>query len=91
MCKIYTGYHDTSEIEYALCACTADNPLVKARGLSLRISAHACSISHLFLHGKLYLDLISYHKKGDLFRVNGYTLKKSTLPCLSFDSFLVGN
>ena len=35
MCKVYTGYCGTSEIEHGLCACTADNPLAKARGLSL--------------------------------------------------------
>ena len=39
MCKMYTGYHDTSEIEQGLCACTVDNPLAKARGLSLRTGA----------------------------------------------------
>ena len=36
MCKVYTEYHGTSEIEHGLCACTVDNPLAKARGLSLR-------------------------------------------------------
>ena len=40
MCKVYTGYHGTSEIEHGLCACMVDNnPLAKARGLSLRTSA----------------------------------------------------
>ena len=39
LCKIYTGYHGTSEIEHGLCACTVDNPLAKARGLSLRTGA----------------------------------------------------
>ena len=39
MCKVYTGYCGTSEIEHGLCACTVDNPLAKARGLSLRIGA----------------------------------------------------
>ena len=39
MCKIYTGYCGTSEIEHGLCACTVDNPLAKARGLSLRTGA----------------------------------------------------
>ena len=34
MCKVCTGYHGTSEIEHGLCACTVDNPLAKARGLS---------------------------------------------------------
>ena len=35
MCKVYTGYCGTSEIEHGLCACTVDNLLAKARGLSL--------------------------------------------------------
>ena len=35
MCKVYTGNCGTSEIEHGLCACTVDNPLAKARGLSL--------------------------------------------------------
>ena len=39
MCKVYTGYHGTSEIEHGLCACTVENPLAKARGLSLRTGA----------------------------------------------------
>ena len=39
MCKVYTGYRGTSEIEHGLCACTVDNPLAKARGLSLRTGA----------------------------------------------------
>ena len=39
MCKVYTGYCGTIEIEHGLCACTVDNPLAKARGLSLRTGA----------------------------------------------------
>ena len=39
MCKVYTAYYGTSEIEHGLCACTVDNPLAKARGLSLRTGA----------------------------------------------------
>ena len=39
MCKVYNGYDDTSETEYDLCACTVDNPLAIARGLSLRTGA----------------------------------------------------
>ena len=39
MCKVYTGYCGTSEIEHGLRACTVDNPLAKARGLSLRTGA----------------------------------------------------
>ena len=39
MCKVYSGYRGTSEIEHGLCACTVDNSLAKARGLSLRTGA----------------------------------------------------
>ena len=39
MCKVYTGYCSTSEIEHGLCTCTVDNPLAEARGLSLRTGA----------------------------------------------------
>ena len=44
-----TGYHGTSEIEHGLCACTVDNPLARARGLSLRTGAQTM----------LYLSLTS--------------------------------
>ena len=37
MCKIYTGYHGTSEIEHGFSACTADNPLAKASGLPVSL------------------------------------------------------
>ena len=47
MCKIYTGYHGTSEIEHGLCVCTIDNPLAKARELSLHTGAQTMLyISH---------------------------------------------
>ena len=46
-CKVYTGYHGTSETEHVLCACTVDNPFAKARGLSLR--AGALTMHHLSL------------------------------------------
>ena len=49
MCKVYTGYCGTSEIEHGLCACTVDNPLAKARGLSLRTGAQTM----------LYLSLVN--------------------------------
>ena len=39
MCKVYSSYCGTSEIEHGLCACTVNNPLAKARGLSLRTGA----------------------------------------------------
>ena len=48
MCKVYTGYCGTSEIEHGLCACTVDNPLAKARGLALRTGAQTM----------LYLSLV---------------------------------
>ena len=39
LCKVYTGYCDTIEIEHGLCACTVDY---------LSVQAHKpCSISHL--------------------------------------------
>ena len=48
MCEVYTGFCGTREIEHGLCACTVDNPLAKARGLSLRTGAQTM----------LYLSLI---------------------------------
>ena len=48
MCKVYTGYCGTSEIEHGLCACTVDNPLAKSRGLSFRTGAQTM----------LYLSLV---------------------------------
>ena len=60
MCKVYTGYYGASEIEHGLCACTVDNPLAKARGLSLLTGAQTMlylppvSLLHSFLmkHGR---------------------------------------
>ena len=49
LCKVYTGYCGTSEIEHGLCTCTVNNPLAKARGLSLRTGAQTM----------LYLPLVS--------------------------------
>ena len=49
MCKVYIGYCGTSETEHGLCACTVDNPLAKARGLSLRTGAQTM----------LYLSLVN--------------------------------
>ena len=48
MCKVYTGYCGTSEIEHGLCACTVDNPLAKAWGISLRTGAQTMLyLSHI--------------------------------------------
>ena len=47
MCKVYTGYYGTSEIEHGSCACTVDNPELKL-GDYLSVQADKpCSISHL--------------------------------------------
>ena len=47
ICKVYTGYHGTSEIEHGLCACKVDNPFAKARDY-LSVQVHKpYSISHL--------------------------------------------
>ena len=56
MCKVYTGYCGTSEIEHGLCACTVDNPLAKARGLSLRTGAQTM----------LYLSLVKLIKQENI-------------------------
>ena len=40
MCKVCTGYHDTSEIEYCSSACTVDDTLAKACGVSVRTGVH---------------------------------------------------
>ena len=48
MCKVYTGYCGTSEIEHGLCVCTVDNPLAKARELFLRTGAQTMlHLSHV--------------------------------------------
>ena len=54
MCKL-TGYHGTSEIEHELCACTVDNPLAKARGLSFRTGAQ--TMLHLSLRRHMYIEI----------------------------------
>ena len=58
MCKVYTGYCGTSEIEHGLCACTVDNPLAKARGLSLRTGAQP--MRYLPLCVRLDLCIVAY-------------------------------
>ena len=63
LCKVYTGYCGTSEIEHGLCACTVDNPLAKARGLSLRTGAQTM----------LYLPLVPHStKRGDYLSVQAH-------------------
>ena len=54
MCKVYTGYCGTSEIEHGLCACMVDNPSLKLEDY-LSVQAHKpCSISHLFTLSENY-------------------------------------
>ena len=61
MCKVYTGYCGTSAIEHGLCACTVDNPLAKARGLSLRTGAQTMLyLSLVCLEGDRLLKLKAY-------------------------------
>ena len=72
MSKIYTGYYGTSEIEHGLCACTVDNPLAKAWGLSLRKAHKPCSISH-FLSNTYHWLKVS--REVDIaFSENNYSL-----------------
>ena len=66
MCKVYTGYCGTSEIEHGLCACTVDNPLAKARGLSLRTGVQTMLyLPHVHLYKRtagLYIIIVPYIK-----------------------------
>ena len=66
MCKVYTGYHGTSEIEHGMCACTVDNPLAKAKGLSRRTGAQTMLCLSLSTYGPdefaNSLDQRSWHK-----------------------------
>ena len=47
MCKVYTGYHGTSEIEHCLCACMVENPSLKLRDYLSVEALKPCSVSHL--------------------------------------------
>ena len=81
MCKVYTGYCSTSEIENGLCACTVDNPLAKARGLSLRTGAQTM----------LYLSQKQFNmnnKNANLYQLNSPTqhfIKISELDVSTYD------
>ena len=69
MCKVYTGYHGTSEIELGLCACTVDNLLAKARGLSLRTGSQTM----------LYLSLVEKEFKSLMHNLCSVVLSCSTV------------
>ena len=60
MCKVYTGYCGTSEIEHGLCACTVDNPLAKAGGISLRTGAQTMLYLSHRGHGSLSVRLVLF-------------------------------
>ena len=49
MCKVYTGYHGTIEIEHGLCACTVGNPRAKAKAWGLSFRTGAQTILSLYL------------------------------------------
>ena len=68
MCKVYTGYCGTSEIGHGLCACTVDNPLAKARGLSLRTGAQPMLYLPLNAHAPSFC-VSCFHKRGLLSNV----------------------
>ena len=71
-CKVYTGYHGTSEIEYGLCACTVDNPCAKAQGLSLPIDTQTM----------LYLTYYLTITKLENYPVTQDISNKIRTPCL---------
>ena len=50
--------YSVSEIEHGLCACTIDNPLAKARGLSLRTGAQT-DIQHFVERHFVYCAILS--------------------------------
>ena len=92
MCKVYTGYCGASEIEHGLCTCTVDNPLAKARGLSLRTGAQTM----FYLSLVLFLasscennntEIQIFHQKG--YKFCGYHSEKlfCTLLVLKMASF----
>ena len=67
MCKVYTGYHGTSETEHGLCASTVDNRLAKARGLSLRTAAQTM----LYLSLNIFFSLpLHFYFCNETLRVN---------------------
>ena len=63
MCKVYTDYCGTSEIEHGVCAGTVDNPLAKARGSSLRTGAQTM----LYLSHKTLLEFSALTEQCGLY------------------------
>ena len=69
MCKVYTEKHDTSEIEHGSSACMVDNPLAKARGLSLRTGGQtmlAVSLICMMANSEPYSDFLVTARKRHL-------------------------
>ena len=86
MCKVYTGYCGTSEIEHGLCACTVDNPLAKARGLSLRTGAQpmlylphkpmVCSVYILIKSMfSIFFSDYAYKSESHAVKMNGFNFR----------------
>ena len=85
MCKVYTGYCGTSEMEHGLCACTVDNPVAKARGLSLRTGAQTMLYLPLVDVGEnLFFIIIIY------FSISSFCSCLNPCLCLSwYQSFVL--
>ena len=83
MCKVYTGYCGTSEIEHGLCACTVDNPLAKARGLSLRTGAQTMLYLSHILNGCWDTRTTHANRELNYLRKN-YRFEKITFPLYEF-------
>ena len=63
MCKVYTSYCGTSEIEHGLCACTADNPRALKLWDYLSVQAHKpCSISHILKKKLIFGQRVCLHR-----------------------------
>ena len=53
-CKVYTGYHATSNLEHGSSTCTVDNPLANARGLSLITGGQTMIYLSLDVHSNFF-------------------------------------
>ena len=80
MCKVYTGYCGTSETEHGLCACTVDNPLAKARGLSLRTAAQTMLYLSLIMNKYISDFSVIFQKENNCRDFLLDSLDEETLP-----------
>ena len=90
MCKVYTGNCGTSEIEHGLCACTVDNPLAKARGLSLRTGAHTLSLTCIcvLLRNSFKIYIYRYIYVCQYFQQQSISYRRSGLRCNILNIYL---